>query len=111
MADEFKLKPKETPHPAFDDETAPDAVRDVMTVERVLKIDYTNWRNERSIRTLIPWRFEFRATEHHPERQWMIIGYDLDRLQWRAYPIKDVHRIVEPDPPPVNVDEFKPEAA
>lgn len=84
-------KPKETPHPAFTDETAGQSVWDLMTIEREIEIDYTNYRGERALRKIIPWRFEFKTSEHHLDRQWMIIGWDIGKQAWRSFPLKDIH--------------------
>lgn len=84
-------KPQETPHPSFDDVTASQAVYDVMTIERVIQIDYTNYRGERAIRNIIPWMLQFRTSEHHHDLQWMIVAWDIDKNAWRSFPIKDIH--------------------
>lgn len=84
-------KPQETPHLSFSDETAGQAIYDVMTVEREIEIDYTNYRGERAVRKIIPWRLDYKTSEHHSTRQWMIVGWDINKQAWRSYPIKDIH--------------------
>ncbi len=41
-------------------------------------IDYTNWRGERRVRSILPQRIAFCANEWHPVAQWMIFAIDLD---------------------------------
>ena len=35
-------------------------------------IDYTNWRNERSERIIMPLQLRLKSTEWHPDLQWLM---------------------------------------
>ena len=54
-------------------------------------IDYTNYRGERAERRISPIMIYFRATEHHPEPQWLLDAHDLDKDAGRTFAMKDIH--------------------
>lgn len=52
-------------------------------------IDYTNWRGERSKRTIEPFSIRFGSTEWHKEDQWLLMAWtDKGR---REFAMKDIH--------------------
>ena len=51
---------------------------------------YTNYRGETRIRRIIPIALEFCATEWHPEEQWILLAYDLDKKAERSFACKDI---------------------
>lgn len=55
-----------------------------------VKFMYTNYRGETSLRRVKPLRIEFEATEFHPERQWLLVGWDFDRQAERGFAMKDI---------------------
>jgi hypothetical protein len=55
-----------------------------------IKMLYTNHRGETSIRHLIPERIWFGKTEFHPEEQWLLEAFDLDRQASRCYALKEI---------------------
>jgi predicted DNA-binding transcriptional regulator YafY len=54
-------------------------------------IDYTNYRGERSIRRVVPLGVVFKATEFHPEAQWILSAWCLEREAMREFAVKDIH--------------------
>lgn len=62
---------------------------------KVLYLDYTNWRGERSWRTVVPLDKppEFGPTPHHKGPVWTLRVYDLDRQAERSYVLEDIHQI------------------
>src|SRR5690348_2279896 len=56
----------------------------------VVVIRYTNYRGETADRRIIPIRIRFGSTEWHPEEQWLLDAFDLDRGADRAFALKDV---------------------
>ena len=52
---------------------------------QIVKILYTNWQGETAIRRIIPQELVFIATEWHPEKQWCINAYDLDKKAERTF--------------------------
>ena len=55
-----------------------------------IKMLYTNHRGETSIRRLVPQRVWFGKTEWHPEEQWLLEAFDLDRNAIRNYVLREV---------------------
>ncbi|WP_287149596.1 hypothetical protein [Mesorhizobium sp.] len=53
-----------------------------------LKVFYTNWRGETSLRTITPDQVYYGATEWHPEPQWLLTAYDHDKLAVRDFALK-----------------------
>jgi predicted DNA-binding transcriptional regulator YafY len=56
----------------------------------VTMILYTNYRGETSVRRIIPRRIRFASTEWHPQEQWLLDAYDVDRQADRSFALKDV---------------------
>jgi predicted DNA-binding transcriptional regulator YafY len=56
----------------------------------VVVVRYTNYRGETAIRRIIPRQIHFVATEWHPEPQWVLEAFDLDRNAERSFAIKDI---------------------
>ena len=57
----------------------------------VVRIDYTNHRGTRSDRVVLPVELRHEATEHHPERQWLLDAWDLGKRALRTFAMQDVH--------------------
>ena len=53
---------------------------------------YRNWRGEVSTRTVIPEAhgFRFAKSEWHPETQWLLKAWDLQKRDWRTFAMKDI---------------------
>ena len=60
------------------------------TPKEAVAILYTNYRGETSVRTIIPKRIWFGKTDWHPEEQWILEAYDLDKGAERGFAMKDV---------------------
>jgi hypothetical protein len=55
-------------------------------------IDYTNYRGERSARTIChPMTLEFMATDWHPAPQWILYAFDLKKNEMRGFAMKCIH--------------------
>jgi len=54
-----------------------------------IKVIYKNWRREKGIRYILPIRIFYGSTEWHPEEQWLIEVYDLDKKAKRDYALND----------------------
>ena len=61
-----------------------------MDMDKVVSIVYTNYRNETSVRKIIPERIWFGKTEWHPEDQWLLDAYDVDKNAKRSFALKDI---------------------
>ncbi len=55
-----------------------------------VSILYANHRGETSSRIVIPHRIWFGRTEWHPEDQWLLDAYDLERQANRSFALKDI---------------------
>ena len=58
--------------------------------EKVVKILYTNYRGKTATRTIVPERIWFGETEWHPEKQWLLDAFDLDKKAPRSFALKDI---------------------
>ena len=56
-------------------------------------IDYTNHRGERRERRILPQlnALFFDSTEFHREKQWLMVGFDLEKGETRTFALKDIH--------------------
>lgn len=57
-----------------------------------IKVEYTNYRGEKGIRTIVPISFYFGSTEYHPQEQWLVKLWDMDRQAERIYALKEITR-------------------
>lgn len=55
-----------------------------------VRIVYTNYRGETAIRTVVPRLIQFAATEWHPEPQWLLVAFDLEKQAERSFAMKDI---------------------
>lgn len=58
--------------------------------EKIVTIRYTNYRGETGIRRIIPIEIRFIATQWHPEAQWVMEAYDVEKGGQRSFAIKDI---------------------
>lgn len=54
-----------------------------------LVVLYANWRGEIALRRILPLKLRFAATEWHPDRQWLLQAYDLDKDAFRDFALAD----------------------
>jgi hypothetical protein len=57
-----------------------------------IKVEYTNYRGEKGVRTIVPLSFFFGTTEYHPKEQWLIKLWDVDRQAERIYALQEITR-------------------
>ncbi len=57
-----------------------------------IKVEYTNYRGEKGIRTIIPLNFFFGSNEYHTQEQWLLRVWDCDRQAERIYAAKEITR-------------------
>ena len=58
--------------------------------DRIVNVVYSNYRGETAIRKIIPKRIWFGRTEWHPENQWILDIFDIDKKAERSYAMKDI---------------------
>lgn len=59
--------------------------------DRMVMIEYTNWRGEKSTRKIIPEKIYFGNTEWHPHPGWLLVAFDLEKGEMRHFALKDIH--------------------
>jgi len=60
------------------------------TPKETVSILYTNYRGETSIRRIVPKRIWFGKTEWHPDEEWILDAFDLEKEAERGFAMKDV---------------------
>lgn len=60
------------------------------TKTKNVKILYTNWRGEKAWRTILPENIYFGSTEYHPEEQWLLKAFDVEKNAYRDFAVKDI---------------------
>jgi predicted DNA-binding transcriptional regulator YafY len=55
-----------------------------------IEILYTNYRGETSRRRIVPASLRFGSTEFHPEPQWLLEAFDVERAADRTFAMRDV---------------------
>lgn len=58
---------------------------------QIVWIDYTNWRNVRHRRRVMPRRIEFTSTQWHIEPQWILVALDIEKADERNFAMKNIH--------------------
>jgi len=61
--------------------------------DRVVVFLYENWRGETGWRYAIPTGLVFKATQHHPEPQWIMTAFDLDRMLGRDFALRGIKKV------------------
>jgi predicted DNA-binding transcriptional regulator YafY len=59
--------------------------------EKTVILDYTNHKGERRERWVIPHRLYWGSTEYHPEPQWLLEAFDVEKQAIRTFAMDDVH--------------------
>lgn len=57
---------------------------------REVSILYKNWKGETDWRWILPLNIYFGKTEWHPEYQWLMEAFDLDKRAPRTFAVKDI---------------------
>jgi hypothetical protein len=55
-------------------------------------ITYTNYRGETADRLILPRVREYGSTEYHPEKQWLITAFDVEKDAMRTFAEKDISK-------------------
>lgn len=64
-----------------------------------LRILYTNWRGETAWRRIVPRGLRFASTEWHPEPQWLLDAWDVEKGAERSFALRDVRACRQPGEP------------
>lgn len=60
------------------------------SADKSVRIVYTNYRGETAIRSIVPDRIHFASTEWHPDPQWLLDAFDLEKNAIRSFAMKDI---------------------
>jgi hypothetical protein len=58
-----------------------------------IEFDYVNWKGVKGHRTARVILFSYGSTEYHPEKQWLLEAYDLDKEKIRIFAMKDMSNV------------------
>lgn len=58
--------------------------------ELTVRILYTNYRGETSLRQIVPERVHFGSTNWHPEKQWLLDALNVEKNATRSFAMKDI---------------------
>lgn len=60
--------------------------------DQTARILYTNHRGETNWRTIIPENVYYGMTEYHPDPQWLLRAYDVDKAAYRDFALAGVKK-------------------
>ena len=60
-------------------------------LKMVVKIAYTNYKGELSVRLIDPIEMYFGFIEYHHKKQWLLKAYDFEKSAIRVFAMKDIH--------------------
>ena len=60
-----------------------------------IKVKYKNWKGEVGIRNIIPQNIYYGNTEFHPEDQWLLDVFDVDKDAQRTYAMMDIIEFIK----------------
>jgi predicted DNA-binding transcriptional regulator YafY len=59
-------------------------------MKTTLQFTYVNYKNETGIRKVEPNYIYYGFSIHHPEYQWLLNAYDLEKKDFRDFAVKDI---------------------
>lgn len=59
-------------------------------MKKTVRILYTNYKDETAYRNIVPERIWFGATRWHPEAQWLLDAFDIEKDALRNFAMKDI---------------------
>lgn len=59
-------------------------------MDKTVHFTYTNWKGETSLRTVVPTFIWYGSTEFHPEPQWLLKAWDVDKKVERDFAMADI---------------------
>ncbi|MFK4706133.1 putative DNA-binding transcriptional regulator YafY [Roseateles asaccharophilus] len=62
-----------------------------MNLSTAVRIDYTNFRGERGIRRIVPLEVLHGSNDFHPEPQWLLRAFDVEKNAERTFAMRDIH--------------------
>ncbi len=62
----------------------------MLEMKTPIRVRYTNWKGDTADRTIVPHHIFFGSTEYHPEPQWLVHAYDVEKSALRDFALKDM---------------------
>lgn len=59
-------------------------------MDRLVCFKYKNYKGEIFVRKVKPVEIWFGSTIYHPENQWLLKAFDVDKNDYRNFAIKDI---------------------
>jgi predicted DNA-binding transcriptional regulator YafY len=59
---------------------------------------YKNWEGKEAVRKVRPMKIWYGKTEWHPEEQWLLKAWDLDKDAERNFALKDIIQFFTEEP-------------
>ncbi len=63
-------------------------------LQKSIQVCYTNYRGETAVRTIVPLEVYFGKTEYHPQEQWLLRVWDVEKAAERIYAFKEIKEIL-----------------
>jgi len=58
--------------------------------KHAVSIVYTNYKGQTALRQVVPKRIWFGKTDWHPEEQWLLDAFDIEKGADRSFAVKDI---------------------
>lgn len=75
----------------------PEAPSETHEPSHEVRILYTNWSGETAWRSIVPRSLRFASTEWHPEPQWLLDAWDIEKSAERSFALHDIRQWLRPD--------------
>jgi predicted DNA-binding transcriptional regulator YafY len=62
-----------------------------------IEFDYVNWKGIKGHRKVEIDEFHYGSTKYHPETQWLLEAFDLDKNEFRIFAMKDMSNVKKID--------------
>lgn len=59
----------------------------------LIEFDYINWQGKKGHRKVEVMDLYYGSNEYHPEEQWLLRAFDLDKAKERFFAMKDMSNI------------------
>lgn len=63
---------------------------------KIMTMQYKNWRGVTAIRNVRPIAIWYGSTEYHPEPQWLMTAFDVDKSAERDFAVADCAFVGDP---------------
>jgi hypothetical protein len=65
----------------------------IISEGNIIEFSNANWRGEKGYRKVRVVSLAWGSTEYHPEDQWLLVGFDLDKQAERIFAMKDMEHV------------------